>query len=332
MIYYLYMNIIIFILAFIGLAISYKILYNKKHEIHVCPIGSNCKTVLQSSHNRFLGIPNEINGIIYYGIILVLYGITIPSLVPIPSLKTFLLVLSGGAFIFSIYLTFIQGVQLKKWCTWCIGSAIVSTGIFICTIMYTVPYFGEMLEFLSSQRYLMSIVYSLGFSLGLGSIATSYFLLYRFLKDFKITKKEKEVFQYTTQIVWLGIMMLLVSGIGLFIIGPFTPLYIFHTILLGVLVITETIITLFIIPHLSKISSKRKSIIDKLYSWRKLTFSVSAASISTWILLFVINHFYITNMSIPEYLFLYTGILILSIMASQILESKMFDEREKVNK
>ena len=325
MIYYLYMNTAIFIVALIGLAISYKILYNKRHEIHVCPIGSNCKTVLASKHNKMFGIPNEINGIIYYGIIVLAYGITLFDYEPIPALKAFLLTATAGAFLFSIYLTLIQGIQLKKWCTWCLGSAMASTAIFVLTFLYTIPYLDSIIDFLSTQRSVMIFTYSLGFALGLGAITISYFLLYKFLEDFKITKKEKEVFHYVTQVVWIGLFLILISGIGFFLTVPTSVVAILQMIILFTLLVSEGFITLFAIPHLSKISVKRKDLSDKLCSWRRSVFAIGAISLASWYTSFVLAYISPSYFSLYELLFFYAGILIMSVMASQLLEMNILE-------
>ena len=178
------------------------------------------------------------------------------------------------------------------------------------------------LDFLITQRNTLSAVYSLGIALGLGSITTLYFLLYRFLNDFKLTKKEKDVFHYITQIVWFGLIMILLAGLGLFFIEKPSPISDFRTIIIILLVLIEGIITLFIIPHLSKLSVRRKVLSEKLWSWRNAVLAIGAMSIFSWYTLFISDYLSPLKFSLEELLFLYTGFIITSILASQILEAK----------
>jgi len=130
-------KIIIIILAVIGVIISGYIRIKKvrKHEM-VCPIGKSCDDVINSKYSKLFGIPVEILGLLYYGIIAVSYSLFIFN----PEYTTFhtitiTLAITITAFLFSIYSIFVQAILLKKWCMWCITSALLCAGIFFCSIM-----------------------------------------------------------------------------------------------------------------------------------------------------------------------------------------------------
>lgn len=123
--------ILIIFLAFGGFSIAAYINHHKKNikEALVCPLKANCDTVIHSDYSKFLGIPVEILGMIYYGLIAVNYGL----IVAFPGLETLastLLVMTLCAFVFSIYLTLIQAFAIKNWCTWCLISASICVAIF----------------------------------------------------------------------------------------------------------------------------------------------------------------------------------------------------------
>ena len=123
--------------AFGGFLIAFYIRHKKSsREVLVCPLNSNCEEVIHSDYSRFFGIPVEILGLLYYGVIAVSYGfiIGLPEYVS-PNLLYILFALSGGAFLFSLYLTFIQAFTLREWCTWCLTSAALSTIIFISSMV-----------------------------------------------------------------------------------------------------------------------------------------------------------------------------------------------------
>lgn len=326
MIYYLYMNISIFILALIGLAISCKIYKNKKVKVYTCPVGSNCKTVLESNHNKFLGIPNEINGMIYYGLIAFAYAITLFGYETVTSLKTFLLAVTAIAFLFSIYLTLIQGLQLKKWCTWCIGSAIVSTAIFILTLLYTLPHLTDIVIFLSGYINIIVTIYSLGFALAIGAITSLYVLLYNFFYDFKISKKEKEVVHRITQIIWIGLMMVVVSGLCMTLFSRASAVISMFMIIISVTVISEAFFSLFAVPHLSKLSIKRKTIEGKLCTWRKVVFGIGAISITSLYSAFFLTNILLTSLNFYQLLFIYISLLTISALASQSFNERIINK------
>ena len=124
---------IIIFLAFGGFLIAFYLRHHKKNvkESLICPLKANCDTVIHSDYSKFLSIPLEILGMIYYGLLAISYGLLIvfPSL-GTPLIVSGLIFVSVCAFTFSVYLTFIQAFVLKNWCTWCIISACICATIF----------------------------------------------------------------------------------------------------------------------------------------------------------------------------------------------------------
>jgi uncharacterized membrane protein len=44
-------------------------------------------------------------------------------------------VLSGAGVAFAIYLTYLELFVIHAICRWCVGSAVIITGIFICSLL-----------------------------------------------------------------------------------------------------------------------------------------------------------------------------------------------------
>ncbi|MEK7615266.1 MAG: vitamin K epoxide reductase family protein [Patescibacteria group bacterium] len=122
------MNIILGLIGFcIAAYIAHK--KHKKTEHFVCPMRGNCTAVVHSDYSKFFGIPVEILGMIYYGLVVLGYlghTITYESLLLIP-----LGLLSMFAVLFSVYLTWVQVFVLRKLCTWCLISAFITCVIFV---------------------------------------------------------------------------------------------------------------------------------------------------------------------------------------------------------
>jgi len=98
----------------------------------VCPIGTDCQAVIYSRYSKFLEIPVENLGVFYY--LLTALSYTLLLFFPNGNTESFsfaILALTTVAFIFSLYLLFVQIIVLRRWCTWCLGSAILCTIIFI---------------------------------------------------------------------------------------------------------------------------------------------------------------------------------------------------------
>ena len=127
---------IIILCAFGGVSIALYIHRKKRlHEPLTCPIGHSCDPVIHSRFSRFMDMPVEILGVLYYTIIVVAYLLFLfaPSLAQtVPSLILF--ALSALAFLFSLYLIVVQLFILRQWCTWCIISALLCTAIFFAVM------------------------------------------------------------------------------------------------------------------------------------------------------------------------------------------------------
>ena len=103
----------------------------------VCYIGTDCDRVVHSDYSRILGIHLETLGVVYYLFlsllvlanyfgVFMLFGFMIFDIV---------LVLSTTAFVFSLFLVYIQAVVIRDWCEYCLVSAAMSVAIFLVEIL-----------------------------------------------------------------------------------------------------------------------------------------------------------------------------------------------------
>jgi len=125
--------VLIIFLAFGGFLIARYIRHHKKNveEALVCPLRANCDMVIHSDYSKFLGIPIEALGMVYYSLLAVSYGLLV--IFPVlnqPLVASSLLFATVCAFVFSIYLTLIQAFVIKNWCTWCLISATICGAVF----------------------------------------------------------------------------------------------------------------------------------------------------------------------------------------------------------
>lgn len=97
-----------------------------------CNIISGCNDVLSSSYSKIFNIPMALLGALYYVTIFLLsifYFDTGKKII----LKIIPIITTIG-FLFSIYLTYLQGFVIKSFCQYCLLSAITSTILFALSI------------------------------------------------------------------------------------------------------------------------------------------------------------------------------------------------------
>lgn len=100
-----------------------------------CGPEGSCSFVQSTRFAYFLGIPVPLLGLVgYLAILLVAMVGTRPANVESRWIAVALLVLTGGAFLFSMYLTAIEAWVIRAWCRWCVVSAILATLAFVLTL------------------------------------------------------------------------------------------------------------------------------------------------------------------------------------------------------
>lgn len=131
------LHLLVIFVAFGGFFIAFYIWHKKRHnEVLICPLESNCETVVHSRYSRLLGIvPVELLGLGYYALVAVSHALFLifPTFHQGQSVMA-IMAISVMAILFSLYLTYIQAVKLKEWCTWCLVSALFCLIIFFASL------------------------------------------------------------------------------------------------------------------------------------------------------------------------------------------------------
>jgi uncharacterized membrane protein len=139
------MNILfIFCITALGLAgfLLSSYIYRKKKSKKklICPMHSNCDTVIHSDYSTIIGIPVEALGMFYYGFISLAYGVVFLLGLPQAPTISILVGISACSVLFSIYLVSLQAFVLRHYCAWCISSALISLAIFILSYLHLAPH------------------------------------------------------------------------------------------------------------------------------------------------------------------------------------------------
>lgn len=126
-------------LAFLGLAISAYIHSSKKsNQKLICALGGSCNEVTESKYSRTCGIPNEVGGMVYFVIVMALAMLSILGIGGYSSISvtSVLIALSVIGSLFSVYLLSLQAFVIRKWCEYCITTALITFLILIILIFF----------------------------------------------------------------------------------------------------------------------------------------------------------------------------------------------------
>ena len=123
-------------LGLLGLFDSLYLLWVYTSPSHpmVC-LGTGCDVVRASAYSHLWGVSIPVYGVASYTTLVVLLLATTlvtPRLVQI--LEYSVAGISGIGFLFSLYLSYLEGFVIHAWCAWCVVSALVITGIFALAV------------------------------------------------------------------------------------------------------------------------------------------------------------------------------------------------------
>jgi len=318
----------IIFLAFIGFLISFYIFLKKRGKEHLsCPLEAECDKVIHSKFSYFWSIRVEILGMIYYALVSLGYGLE--SYYPLifqgwPTV--ILLSLTIGAFLFSLYLTFIQIFTLKKYCSWCLVSA------FICTLIALTASAGgieAVTPFLSEHYRFILILHIVGVSLGVGGATISDVFFFRFLKDYKISHKEARVLDAVSDVIWAGLAILILTGLGLYLPNSEeliqNPRFLTKMIVVAIITVNGAVLNLKVQPHLMKIIfGEHEHHEGEMVFHRRLAFGLGAVSLVSW----YSAVFFAMARGLPESFFVLFGSY-LAVVAGAVIISQFVERRLK---
>lgn len=320
-------SFIIIALSCIGFAIAAFIhSKTKTQEVLVCPLDTDCDTVVHSRHARLLGVPVTVWGMIYYGITLLgsLFLLSVPML-QFPGIPFLLMVASMIAFFFSLYLTAIQAFVLRQWCSWCLVSAGTALLIFIIAILRLD---GMLLVLLAHFRILMFMAYLFGLMMGVGGSIVYTVLFFKFLRDYRLSDVEKETLDGVAQVVTIGLGLVLVTGLGLFIPlaawYTMNPEFMIALIAGAVLAIQTIMVKTDIVHRLSAVYESNIIPVDADHAYmRKLSYALGAVGLVSWITLAIVS-FVNLNWSFIGLLSAYCIVVTIAVVWSQFAEYSLY--------
>lgn len=306
--------------SLIGLVVSLYIYKQKKKKTKlVCPRESNCEKVVHSTHSTMFGINNEILGIGFYVVQAVLWSFVFvnPALTTGGYVLALTLLTIGGA-LFSVYLIALQALVIRAWCMWCLGSS-------FAVLLLTVALFGlpgeGMQAILGQTKLYWLILHNVGFILGLGGATITDIFFFRFLKDGIISESEKQTMDTLSNVIWVGLAILIISGIMLYLPEQarlaVSSKFLLKVIVVSVLTVNGVFLNIFVAPRMRSFSLAQT--VPARY-FRKLAFALGAISITSWYTAFFLGSFRSINLALREGIAVYLGLVIAAVIGALVYE------------
>jgi uncharacterized membrane protein len=320
------------ILSAAGFAICARIFIKKRQpKPMVCMLGADCNKVVKSEFSTFLGVGLELYGAAYYGLSLAYYVATLvaPQLVSLE--VTFVATgVSLVAFLFSVYLTFVQAFYIRSWCSWCLTSAGITTLVFLLAVGASLADGHSFVPLLVAWQDGIVAMHLLGFALGIGGATVADLVFFRFMRDFHISPSERDIIRSLSQALWFGLMLVVVSAIGLFLSSHAGSASYFwpEIALLLVIAVSNASLCLLVMPKLVTAAGNHMTLnVLGIASLRRVAFALASISFVTWYAAFAAV-LYAENGSLSPTTFFagYLAALALGLLASQVIERRYHDD------
>jgi len=127
---------LILTLSVIGMVDSIYLTYEHfkaKNQV-ICIIFDGCDAVLNSSYSEIFGIPLALLGLLFYLFNIILTLAFLKNI--IKPFNIFVVLATFIAFIFSLYLTYLQLMVIKSFCFFCLLSAAIVSVIFFLNLTF----------------------------------------------------------------------------------------------------------------------------------------------------------------------------------------------------
>jgi hypothetical protein len=273
-----------------------------------------------------LKVPYEKIVIAYFGIMLLAYGIAAILGGNTDILDLTWLILSTIAFFLFLYKL---GISLTKEVSFKVST--LSFALINAILIYLIIIkLDEPLRELQLIKEYTLTLHLLGMVLGLGGTLILDILIFHFMRNFYFSKQEAVIMHLVSQLIIIGLILLLVSGVALFFTDPDTYLasnrFLMKMTAVLVLTLNGLYLNFYMMPKIEQLSLLKEDTGDNEVL-KRTAFAVGGISMVSWLAAFFFAM--IKDLESFSYLILlipYAVLLILSIGGSQFAKFKMEKE------
>jgi hypothetical protein len=236
----------------------------------------------------FLEVPIERIVLGYLGLLLAGYTSVWVFDIHLPALELALLLLSG---IMVLLLLFNQILVtgISDSFRWRVLTLLVISTI-LTLLIWNRPGVLEADLLQQAGIYLLTL-HLLGLVMGLGGALILDVMIFHFLNDLKISSREAVIMHLISQMIILGLILLIVSGVALTLANPDayleSPRFLMKLTAVGVVTLNGVLLNLFIVPKMEQISFREGSAGENRGLIRG-AFIAGAASMTSWLAVFLL--------------------------------------------
>lgn len=283
------MHFILILLSVIGIGMTLYKSYLRKHredsepeELKENHPVAHIKSVL------FLEVPIEKIVMGYFVVTALTYTILPVFSVTVPELDLAVLLLSGVINLLLIYnLVMVLGITERF--SWRMFVFLILSGLISILVFYMLD---EPIENLLDAAFPYTLtVHILGLVLGFGGALILDMMIFHFLRNFKISTREAVIMHLISQMIVLGLILLIVSGLALVFVDLDrylqNPRFLMKMTAVFVVLVNGVVLNLYVAPKMELISLREEDR-NEHRTLVNVSFIVGAISFSSWFTVFIL--------------------------------------------
>ncbi len=183
------------------------------------------------------------------------------------------------------------------------------------------------IEFFNEYKNISVMTHVLAVVVGMGSALVSDVLFNTFIADYKIDKTENKVLSILSNIIWISLFFILVSGVALFLSDPEKYMnsskFLVKMFIVCIVIINGYLFQRYIHPALRKLDFTDMNSHHKYVKIRKVSFALGAVSFISWMSAFILGSIRSIPVSFFSAIGIYALILFCGICASQYMDYRI---------
>ncbi len=280
---------ILILLSLTGIGVSLSKWYVREHseesEMETEDETEN-HPVAQIKSVLFLEVPLEKIIMGYFICIALVYSSMLIFGFTLPELDLALLIISGIVTLLLFYnLVTVYGIA--KWFSWRVLLFLILSSV-ISALMMARPEVISISLLQDAMPYMLT-VHLLGLVLGLGGALIIDVMIFHFLNNFKISTREAVIMHLLSQMIVLGLILLVVSGIALMFTDLHAylenPRFLMKLTAVGIVSLNGAVLNLYVAPKMELISLREEDR-ESNQALVKASFIVGAVSAISWLTVF----------------------------------------------
>lgn len=174
---------------------------------------------------------------------------------------------------------------------------------------------------------ILTISHLLGVAMGLGGALASDWIFLLSAHDGHISKTETKFLHLGSLLVWSGVLILVLSGIGLFFLDPTrlanSPKFLAKISVVAIIILNGISFHFLHLPRIKRHTGEHFPSSDEFMRYRFLLVASGAISVTSWLTALILGAWRNMPYAYHQIMLAYVALLVFAILTSLILKNKL---------